>query len=688
MERCSGKPPRKIKDPELAMAVQKIGQAFGRKHGKILKAWRSLDDDKSGEVERSEVQKLFRNNGMDEEMGDRFFDYINSEQNTEGAETIDYGEFQSYFMPYLYGWSTLGKELSLENSKAFYEDKCHKLVKEASRKKKAAAEGPPIERSETEMASAGPEVAPEVTRKLFKHEMDSIIDHVARQTAEHNHSVRKAWQAFQYYPGGASSDGKHIDKSKFREYVSQFGYDAWTADQVFERIDTDGSGHLDYQEFQEVFGDYIMPSWIVQKSTKKRELPQPGKPLRDRRMRDIVANIGVQLANRHLHPFDAFKALDHNGNGVLDKNIVRSFFGQFEYPKEVADEFYNKHLKRDEEGLVDYLEFTSHFCAYMKQGFESDEVRAKNEALSARPESRFLYAGTKELDNLEDQDFARCLRRVGENAARKFSSIRKAWRTIDPHKHGAINKDEMAVFFDRMGYNDRRIVDKLFAIAELDGEDNITYLEFQKYFAPVISGNSALGAERQISENKTFAERLVSANCHGEKCKKSESRFSENCLLQNRSSSVPASARELRQRSKADDATEKRREKSVEASAEHRAYAKSPKVSDRELSRVVTGISEKMRARYGDRLHQAFKGFASRDKEYVTKGDVQKIFKDYGYADVAGQFFDRLDGDGTGAVSYNSFETLFSKQRENPNGMSQAKHHIGLHLEPEVNKHQ
>ena len=39
---------------------------------------------------------------------------------------------------------------------------------------------------------------------------------------------------------------------KFKEYVSLFGYDAWTADQVFDYIDKDGSGCLDYNEFRDL----------------------------------------------------------------------------------------------------------------------------------------------------------------------------------------------------------------------------------------------------------------------------------------------------------------------------------------------------------------------------------------------------------------------------------------------------
>ena len=63
-------------------------------------------------------------------------------------------------------------------------------------------------------------------------------------------------------------------------------------------------------------------------------------------------------------------------------------------------------------------------------------------------------------------------------------------------------------------------------------------------------------------------------------------------------------------------------------------------MSDRELNKVVSNICETMSSRHGDSRAALKRTFSSTpNKSYVTKGDVNKLFREYGYSAPAGHTF-------------------------------------------------
>lgn len=78
-----------------------------------------------------------------------------------------------------------------------------------------------------------------------------------------------------------------------------------------------------------------------------------------------------------------------------------------------------------------------------------------------------------------------------------------------------------------------------------------------------------------------------------------------------------------------------------------------------------------MRERHGN-TRSAFKRLVASDKDYVTKDDCHKLFRNYGYGEVSDRFFDRLDGDSTGGVDYSSFQKVFTKPLDRPDSASTA----------------
>lgn len=184
-------------------------------------------------------------------------------------------------------------------------------------------------------------------------------------------------------------------------------------------------------------------------------------------------------------------------------------------------------------------------------------------------------------------------------------------------------------------------------------------MEFQAYFAPVIYGYPQLGLERNTVD--TLKQR---AQSEGRKA---------SVMGEGWESTLQQEAPKLRSRSscsRSASVCESLTERSDRTRSDRTQSARGPRAlrsSDSGLNRVVANIGETMKARHGD-CRSAFKRVATSHKDYVTRGDVQKLFRNYGYGESADQFFDRLDGDKTGAVAYTSFQKIFAKQIDQADG--------------------
>jgi len=92
------------------------------------------------------------------------------------------------------------------------------------------------------------------------------------------------------------------------------------------------------------------------------------------------------------------------------------------------------------------------------------------------------------------------------------------------------------------------------------------------------------------------------------------------------------------------------------------------KNSDSDLSRAVRDVCDKMKSKHGERPEKAFKYLAAENSDYVTRKDCHTFLRNYGYAGLSDDLFDRLDGQGTGGLCIKSFQGLFEKEMGNSNG--------------------
>jgi len=717
--------PKEIEEPDLALAVKTVGRSCRAKYRSILKAWRRVDEDKDGRLDRKDVRRFFTEFGYDNKMGDRFFDHVNA----DGSDDIDYREFQTHFAPYIYGWSELGVEDQrvgilqdhIEKNKDLgapvsheiesKSAKAQRLAKERQRVRDGKAKATDLLAKEIKKTKSGPPSTAGSDRPpgLKKAEVEAIFNDIALKTARNKASVRRAFHAIKMW--GRPEDTQIIDRRKFKDYMHLFGYDENVANQVFNYIDADGGGTMDYGEFRDLFGDYILPSWTVDNSTIRRDLPPPAKDVTDKPLRKVIHQLGMAVARKYKSSFNCFRTLDCDGNGTLSKDEVREFFGRFAYPKETADKFYDI-LHKNDEGDVDYREFASHFTPYIIAGYDGKvENRDPEDGCMET-----ILPNDLKPEKLQDKKLNEVVRSVSENAAKRFGTIRRAWRTVDLDKDGKICRGEMRTFFHNMGHEEH-YADKFFDHVNADGSEDIDYREFQRIFAPYIYGFSDLGQED---------DRIGILKIHNEAHKDErapvsfeiESRSAKAQRLEKEAKVAKAEARrkaalqpeETPAQSKQDDArktpseprsscgsnagsnrppesdqsdprkTRTGQQSKKEADRAKRRSASAPSTtrdrdsrdeflyegpSDKDLNMVVSKVCEKMREKHGENTHKVFKK-VSGHKDYVTRDDVQKLFSNYGYGGAADKVYQRLDGDGTGGVNFSSFQKLFSNHRGNP----------------------
>merc|ERR1719316_1075378 len=82
---------------------------------------------------------------------------------------------------------------------------------------------------------------------------------------------------------------------------------------------------------------------------------------------DILELIGQKAFFKFRNVKDAFRTIDQDRSGSVDKQEMQAFFRQFSLPEETASLLFD-YLDRDESGELDYVEFMRHFGPIIQPG--------------------------------------------------------------------------------------------------------------------------------------------------------------------------------------------------------------------------------------------------------------------------------------------------------------------------------
>lgn len=187
----------------------------------------------------------------------------------------------------------------------------------------------------------------------------------------------------------------------------------------------------------------------------------PSHPLHDRsgdpriqdlpvspEVRQAIECIGERLGKKYKSTRVAFRDCEVDGYGIMHLDQVRSFFRRYGYGTNYADPLFE--AMSDEAGTVRLLDLQQLFGPYINPSEQTSYTTGKKTStpMSEKIDGCF---GAMRLPHhvrlvLED---------IGFKLSQRFVSAREAFRFIDSDSSGTVSHEEVRAFFAMLGYADR-----------------------------------------------------------------------------------------------------------------------------------------------------------------------------------------------------------------------------------------
>lgn len=422
---------------DMKVILQMISEKAAQKFGSIRDALRHLDSDCDGSVDRSE------------EVADKFFDFLDEEKRGE----LDYGKVVNFLRPFLEG-AINGTPLTardLTKGKGAPDFVMEEMLE-------ATVEG------EKKLAS-------------FDSQFEATLRLLAQKVIDRFGSMAAAFRHVDLDRNGI------MTRNETRFLFRLVNFSEELADQFHDSVDTNGSGEISLQEFYTSLAPYVeiqeRPVPKRQDFILKPDTPETPEPLTSRavskewtkhvqpaqrvELRRLMQDIGDKLQLKFKHVRDAFRPLNLQRLGKINREEMRSFFRGFGHPKDVADRVFD--LLQDKAGEVEYAVFMSHFESVLGRDFRQltqAPIIALEDPLASR-----------EVDGTIEAFKAFLMT--------KCRNLQEAYRILDYDKDGKVSCQEMRNFAKRLGIS-ARASDQLFFALDVDKIGWINYLQFTRMF--------------------------------------------------------------------------------------------------------------------------------------------------------------------------------------------------------------
>ena len=334
--RCLRNSPRNMK---LETAITELRTRMATQHTKVKTAFRALDRDSSGKLEKGELLLLLKNYHI--KLRDADVDKLIARIDTDNSGKVSYREFNNFFGSDIAG-SAFGNSTAMNSGLGRIEDKCC------------------FERNEQLYKKNSYQRHQNWTTTDFMNAMESILMTRAR-------TVRRIFRIADVDKSGC------IDAKEWHNALSQMNLEMSheKAKQFFDALDKNGDGLINYREFVAAFGDIVAgfrdTGIISSASPRLKQQVEFGNSMCQPRLeskmprytvsqiREVVAR---RLGGKYTSACSAFRNLDLDKDSSLDKEEFRHFIKSLNI--ELHDEDYEMlycELDRDKNGSIDYKEF-------------------------------------------------------------------------------------------------------------------------------------------------------------------------------------------------------------------------------------------------------------------------------------------------------------------------------------------
>ena len=300
-----------------------------------------------------------------------------------------------------------------------------------------------------------------------------------------------------------------VSRDEFRRCLPLLnlrGYALRDMDVLFDAIDTDGNGSLEYPELYQLLKPEEALAAPLRKgavqfqvrdkgaSTKLRKSAKDPRfqatPLRAASLEDIRG----ALSNDRTRVIDAFRCLDKNGDGTVTMREFRACLPLlgFENTPQKADQIFRE-LDADGSGRIEYEELNQK----LRQGATIELSRSLKEG------ARVVAYDRRPLQT-SAPDQAQISTSVGEMRfalAKEYERIMDIFKACDLNRDGYITKAEFRVALPTLGLSGqggRAAIDELFESFDLDGNGQVTFQEL----------NTMLRYEARVARQQAAREAL------------------------------------------------------------------------------------------------------------------------------------------------------------------------------------
>jgi len=324
-------------DQEFQEILELIGRKAAEKFTKARDVFRFVNGGRDGTIDREEMRYFFRFFNLRKEVADKFFERLDADNSGD----VSYEEFLKYVWPYV----VPGEEIKGQASpKGGLEEKTIPLI-------------PADDHRNACWANDSEDAAKKRLRALdqvkgIKKELRDAMEDIERKLEQYFRRARDAFVIIDL-----SRDGK-ISREEMRFFFERFGWSQRVSDELFELLEKDEHGEVDYASFMALFGKTL--GWGNIPAPRKPAVKVPHDRVLEREVSEIAAKVAAKLTSSFRNIREAFRSVDEDKTGTMCHDDVYKFFKKLCMPPEVAAKVL-KALDRDGSGTIDFNEFAAFF---------------------------------------------------------------------------------------------------------------------------------------------------------------------------------------------------------------------------------------------------------------------------------------------------------------------------------------
>jgi Ca2+-binding EF-hand superfamily protein/predicted esterase len=398
-----------------------LRDSLSRSSQRVCDLFRAWDEDKSGTIDKREFTRAIRALGFvvsDEDAG-KVFDALDEDK----SGSLEYKELNTMLRK---GEGAEAVKARLKRGTMVDRSRGAKLTAKVTNRNYLGAR----------VAVLPPMV------KLDADSDENIVEQIKRILEENHVKLIDLFREWDADGNGA------IDEKEFRQAVAALGYDAPRSyvDEVFQVINTSGSGMIEYNELKEALSTH---------SKKKGKLVLPPKAAAPAGAPAAAAAVGVPTdAAAAGAPATEAAECDVAGAGEED---FETGMRQAVIDRDVAD--------ADNDGMLDFEEFKVFIRDREEGEFTDEELKIRFDKLD--------QDGSGKVDMAEYIMFA-----LRESLARSADRVCDLFRKWDEDKSGSIDKKEFARALRALGFDvDNAVAYAVFDTLDDDGSGKLEYKE-------------------------------------------------------------------------------------------------------------------------------------------------------------------------------------------------------------------